>query len=79
MNAPIAVATSDTSISVEWSAPAQPNGRVVKYQLHRDGTLICCNEDDAMTFNDTNLAPYSARVRTAFMLEGYVLSHVVCA
>ena len=73
---PTASALSQTSVVVQWVAPATPNGVVRRYEIYRVGmsdeaeeeTLVYNGTD--MSYTDRGLAPYAAAVYFVVAVNG---------
>ena len=64
-------------VEIKWALPRQPNGVILYYTLHRNGTMVYNGSD--LSYKDLNVQPfthYSYHV-TAFNSAGHVSSPVL--
>jgi len=51
---PVYVTVNSSAIHLSWSAPDQPNGVIVQYQLYRNGSLVASTSVNGMTHDRTS-------------------------
>ena len=56
VTAPSVLSTSARAVTVQWTAPSQPNGIVVRYDVWRNGSAVT-SRVSAGSVNDTGLLP----------------------
>ncbi|XP_078452070.1 usherin [Lampetra planeri] len=55
---------SSSIVELNWAQPAQPNGRIVHYRLHRDGRPVYTGGPELLSYTDRGLHPNSSYVYT---------------
>uniref|UniRef100_S4R7I1 Fibronectin type-III domain-containing protein n=1 Tax=Petromyzon marinus TaxID=7757 RepID=S4R7I1_PETMA len=57
-------AVSSSVLELHWAQPAQPNGRIVHYRLHRSGRHVYTGGPELLSYTDRGLRPNSSYVYT---------------
>nr|XP_032803561.1 usherin [Petromyzon marinus] len=55
---------SSSVLELHWAQPAQPNGRIVHYRLHRSGRHVYTGGPELLSYTDRGLRPNSSYVYT---------------